>query len=49
MENIDWEQRRYEVEKELYIPMIKEEKTDVFSIASTVVDLTDLLIKALKK
>ena len=49
MENIDWEQRRYEIAKELYIPMIKEEKTDVFSIASTVVDLADLLIKALKK
>lgn len=49
MENIDWEQRRYEIAKELYIPMIREEKTDVFSIATTVVDLADLLIKELKK
>ena len=29
--------------------MIREEKTDVFSIATTVVDLADLLIKELKK
>lgn len=49
MENIDWEQRRYEIAKELYISMIREEKTDVFSIASTAVDLADVLIKKLKK
>ena len=49
IETIDWEHRRYKIEKELYASMFKEEKTDVFTIASTAVELADLLIKELKK
>lgn len=49
MEPINWKQYRCEIAKELYVSMIKEEKTDVFTIASTAVELADLLIKELKK
>ena len=49
METINWKQCRYEIAKELYVSMLKEEKTDVFTIASTAVELADLLIKELKK
>ena len=49
IEIIDWEHRRYKIAKELYVSMLKEEKTDVFTIASTAVELADILIKELKK
>lgn len=46
--NIDWEQRRYEIAKELYIYMVKEEHADIFAIADTSVQLADNLIRELK-
>lgn len=49
IETINWKHRRYKIAKELYVSMLKEEKTDVFTIASTTVELADLLIKELKK
>lgn len=49
MKTIDWEQRRYEIAKEV-LPSIlnKQEKLDVYMAAILAIGCTDVLIKKLK-
>ena len=50
MKTIDWEQRRYEIAKEV-LPSIlnKQEKLDVYKAAILAIGCTDVLIKNLIK
>lgn len=49
MKTIDWEQRRYEIAKEV-LPSIlnKQEKLDVYMAVVLAISCTDILIKKLK-
>ena len=50
MKTIDWEQRRYEIAKELFPSLLKVEgKFNVLFAAKLAIDCADILIDKLKK
>lgn len=49
MKTIDWEQRRYEIAKEVLPSLLKIEKLDEHFAASLAIGCADALINKLKK
>ena len=46
---IDWEQRRYEIAKEIFFHKMKTSLNNIIDQAENAVELADLLISELKK